>query len=84
MKFSPLGNDKDPNNGVLNLESLTTPSHGAAGFIGATVAYTPTLNFTGTDVFTYTVSTGVKNTQACIIVLVSTNLKRLFVPAVKK
>jgi Bacterial Ig domain len=34
------------------------PVHGTAATNGATIAYTPTLDFIGTDVFTYTISDG--------------------------
>src|SRR5262249_20854226 len=54
-----LANDSDPD-GALNPASVSVtaaPAHGATGVNTATgaVSYTPTLNFNGSDVFTYQV-----------------------------
>ncbi len=84
VRLFPLNNDQDPNAGSLVISSVTTPGHGTAGFIGARLAYTPTLNFTGTDIFTYTLSTGVKNTQARLTILTAAKVTRIFLPLNKR
>ncbi len=54
-----LANDSDPDTGdTLSVTAVGTPSNGAVTTDGATVTFTPTLSFNGTDVFTYTVSDG--------------------------
>ncbi len=42
----------------IRIGSVSTPAHGRAAIVGDKVRYTPSWNFTGTDVFTYTVTDG--------------------------
>lgn len=50
-----LANDGDPD-GTLAVQSVSTPAHGVASINpDGTVSYTPAANFSGADLFTYTV-----------------------------
>lgn len=54
-----LGNDSDIDGDALTVVSVTQGANGTVVINGgATVTYTPTLGFVGTDTFTYTVSDG--------------------------
>ena len=53
-----LGNDSDVDGGTLTVSGVSTPAHGTAVLSGTTVTYTPGLNYSGADSFTYTVSDG--------------------------
>lgn len=50
-----LANDTDPENGVLKIQSVGTPSKGTATISGNNIIYTPAATATGNDSFTYTV-----------------------------
>ncbi|MCB0195211.1 MAG: tandem-95 repeat protein, partial [Anaerolineae bacterium] len=56
--LSVLDNDTDPDNDPLTITALGLPQFGLATTNGTTVVYTPTTNFNGFDVYTYTVSDG--------------------------
>ncbi|MCP4361462.1 MAG: tandem-95 repeat protein, partial [Chloroflexi bacterium] len=53
-----LFNDSDVDGDSLSLESVTQPVSGTAVISGTMVVYTPTVGFSGSDSFTYTVSDG--------------------------
>jgi len=54
-----LSNDTDPDGDTLSISGFTQPIHGTAGSNGdGTLTYTPSLNYYGTDSFTYTISDG--------------------------
>ncbi|MFQ6102337.1 MAG: Ig-like domain-containing protein [Anaerolineae bacterium] len=54
--ISVLDNDSDPDtDDVLSISTVGTPITGMASISGTAIVYTPTLDFEGTDVFTYTV-----------------------------
>jgi len=53
-----LGNDMDPDGDPLTITSAQGTNGGTATINGATVTYTPPLNWSGTDTFTYTISDG--------------------------
>lgn len=53
-----LENDSDPDGDTLTVVDVGDPTDGTATTEGNQVAYTPELNFVGTDAFTYTVSDG--------------------------
>jgi hypothetical protein len=54
-----LANDTDPDGDALTVTSLTQPANGSATNNGdGTVTYSPNAGFSGTDVFTYTISDG--------------------------
>jgi hypothetical protein len=50
----------------LRIESVSAPANGRAGIVGNNVRYVPNWNFTGTEVFTYTVTDGVKSATATV------------------
>ncbi|MBX2999576.1 MAG: tandem-95 repeat protein [Caldilineaceae bacterium] len=58
VAIAVLANDSDVPADTLTITALGMPSHGTAAVSGqpSAVIYTPTLNFSGSDVFTYTVS----------------------------
>jgi Bacterial Ig domain/D-alanyl-D-alanine carboxypeptidase len=53
-----LGNDTDPDGGVLEVISVDPASHGVADLVMGEVTYDPEDDFVGSDGFTYTVSDG--------------------------
>ncbi|NOZ49945.1 MAG: tandem-95 repeat protein, partial [Chloroflexi bacterium] len=53
-----LSNDSDVDGDVLSVSAVGSPAQGAATISGPNVVYTPTTNFNGTDVFSYTASDG--------------------------
>lgn len=72
ISLAVLSNDIDADEDVLYVESITLPTHGSAVISDTThVFYTPTLNYYGMDVFTYTVSDGVITDSAMITLTVA-------------
>lgn len=73
VSITPLINDSDLDGDTLTIVSVTTPAHGQAviGDPRSTIVYTPTLNFNGVDVFTYTASDGALTAVATITVTVT-------------
>jgi len=53
-----LSNDSDPDGDPLTVTSVTQPGSGTATNNGGNVTYVPAADFTGVDVFTYTISDG--------------------------
>jgi large repetitive protein len=53
-----LANDTDANGDTLSVTGNSTPAHGTVSFSGGVATYTPALNYTGADSFTYTISDG--------------------------
>ena len=60
--ISVLGNDTDPDNDTLSVQSVTAPAHGTALILGTQVRYTPNAGFVGDDAFSYTISDGLGGT----------------------
>ncbi len=58
LTIQVLDNDNDLNGDSLDIDTAGSPPNGSAAINGSTIIYTPTLNFNGTDSFTYTVSDG--------------------------
>ncbi|MBV6520335.1 MAG: hypothetical protein MNPFHGCM_00440 [Gemmatimonadaceae bacterium] len=58
IEIQVLANDTDVENDSLFVSAVTTPSHGSVTVTGAgsTVTYVPNADFSGSDVFSYTVS----------------------------
>ena len=56
--FDPRTNDSDPNSFGLTVTSVGTPGNGRASTTGTAVTYTPALNYSGSDSFTYAISNG--------------------------
>ncbi len=66
-----LANDSDPDGDVLTITQVSAPAHGVATTDGATIIYTPTTEFLGTDTFIYTISDGELVDSAQVTVTVS-------------
>jgi hypothetical protein len=70
-----LSNDFDPDAGdTLTVNSVTQGTHGSVTNNGNNVTYTPALNFTGTDSFTYTISDGNGGTDTAIVTITVTSV----------
>ncbi|MBK7894040.1 MAG: Ig-like domain-containing protein [Candidatus Promineifilaceae bacterium] len=68
--LNPTLNDIDGD--VLTIESITTPGNGTAVLSGTQqIVYTPTLEFSGQDSFSYTVSDGLSSDSAIITLTVT-------------
>jgi len=65
--ISVLHNDSDVDSDLLTINSITQGSNGTVTTNGTTITYTPHLNFTGTDSFTYTISDGVNTSNSATI-----------------
>jgi murein DD-endopeptidase MepM/ murein hydrolase activator NlpD len=79
-----LGNDDRPIGAPITITALGPPLSGTVSLSGAQVVYTPTLGLLGPDVFTYTVSTSTDSAQAAVTVLVVSQVRRLFLPAIRR
>ncbi len=65
-----LGNDKDPNGGLLTAVLTTSPANGSLTLNGdGSFTYVPNTNFSGTDSFTYQASNGVLLSSAATVTL---------------
>jgi len=51
-------NDLDIDGDPLSITSITQPIHGSSTFTASSVSYTPAVNYSGSDSFTYTISDG--------------------------
>lgn len=49
-----LANDRDPENQILSIGTVSAPGNGTAVVVSGQVRYTPNAGFAGTDTFTYT------------------------------
>ena len=66
-----LSNDSDPDGDLLAVTAASSPIEGTATSGGISVVFTPTLNFVGTAVFTYTISDGSLSASAAVTVTVT-------------
>ncbi len=68
MLISVLANDNPPQSETLDVTSVSTPAHGTA-LLNAddTVTYTPDSGFTGSDFFTYTVTSPSRGTGSATV-----------------
>ena len=65
-------NDADPDGDTLRLAVRRAPRHGSVRLLSdMTMRYTPSRDFNGRDVFTYTVSDAARSDEAVVIVTVS-------------
>lgn len=55
LTFSVTGNDSDVDGDAVTLDAVGEPAHGIADIVDGQLVYTPDEDFTGTDVFSYTV-----------------------------
>jgi hypothetical protein len=70
LVINVLINDSDPNGDVITVVGVLPGRHGTVVNNITTVLYTPNLNFSGTDVFTYTISDGQATDTAVVTVTV--------------
>lgn len=84
LTIDVLYNDLQPAGDPAAVTALGAPLSGTVSLAGPALVYTPTLGFLGTDVFTYTVSTGAEAANATVTVLVVTAVTRLFLPTVRR
>lgn len=70
FRLEVLANDYDLDDDELNITNIETPSYGEAEIRENTIAYTPLLNFSGVDIFDYTISDGKKVTTSRVHVIV--------------
>ncbi|MCP4538167.1 MAG: tandem-95 repeat protein [Chloroflexi bacterium] len=56
VSINVLSSDEDVDGDPLTLDLVSQPIHGVTDYNTDTVIYTPTLNFNGWDIFTYTIS----------------------------
>ena len=62
-----LNNDNDKEGDNLSIVSVTTPSTGLVVNNGSDISYTPEINFTGVDTFSYTVDDGNGGTSSAMV-----------------
>ncbi len=72
--ISVLSNDSDVDGNLLTIHSVTQGANGTVTTNSTTVTYTPHLNFTGTDSFTYTISDGVNTSNSAIVIVIVTSV----------
>lgn len=53
-----LENDNDPDGDYITINTTTTPENGLVNISQGNLYYTPSVNFTGIDTFSYTISDG--------------------------
>jgi len=58
VTIAVLANDSDVDGDALALVNVSSPAHGTAAISGASIVYTPTRNFVGTDQFNYLITDG--------------------------
>lgn len=78
-----LGNDEIPAGEPLTI-TVGLPLSGTVSLINAHTVYTPTLDFLGTDVFTYTVRTSTEQADATVKVLVAAKVYHSFLPLIQR
>ncbi len=66
-----LANDTDPQGQILTLAAVGAATNGETAGVSNQVHYTPTLDFYGIDVFTYTVSDGALTDTATVTVTIN-------------
>ncbi|QOR61544.1 Ig-like domain-containing protein [Sulfurovum sp. ST-21] len=62
-----LSNDSDVDGDTLSISAVTSPANGTAIINGTQITYTPDINYTGSDSFTYTVSDGNGGTDTATV-----------------
>ncbi|MFC2079240.1 Ig-like domain-containing protein, partial [Candidatus Bipolaricaulota bacterium] len=67
VSIDVLLNDSDPDGDNLTIEAVTQPDHGITVNHGTTVTYTPNLDYSGIDSFTYTVSDSNGGTATAVV-----------------
>ncbi|MDA0242029.1 MAG: peptidoglycan DD-metalloendopeptidase family protein [Chloroflexi bacterium] len=82
VTLNPLGNDAAPQGATLAITAVGHPISGTVSLFDSQLIYTPTLDFIGTDVFTYTVSTETQQAEAAVTIRVAAEIFRSFVPLI--
>ena len=74
ITFSPLLNDKDPDNQVIVVTNVGSPTHGAVSSTSATITFTPSSNYAGVDTFSYGITdqSGASATAKITILVINT------------
>ena len=72
--ISVLHNDSDVDSDLLTINSITQGSNGTVTTNGTTITYTPHLNFTRTNSFTYTISDGVNTSNSAMVTVIVTSV----------
>ncbi len=67
-----LANDSDPDGNTLNIASVTQ-TNGTAIISGTNIIFTPSTNFLGTAIFTYTATDGFGGSNTALITVTVTN-----------
>jgi hypothetical protein len=67
VTISVLANDTDADGNTLTITTTTQGTKGAVAINGTTVLYTPNLNATGSDSFTYTINDGTGRTDTATV-----------------
>ncbi|MBI2643164.1 MAG: cadherin-like domain-containing protein, partial [Nitrosarchaeum sp.] len=67
-------NDSDVDSDLLTINSITQGTNGTVTTNSTTITYTPHLNFTGTDSFTYTISDGVNTSNSAMVTVTVTSV----------
>jgi murein DD-endopeptidase MepM/ murein hydrolase activator NlpD len=78
-----LSNDGLPNSNPITI-TVGVPMSGTVSLVSTHLVYTPTLDFLGPDVFTYTVRTNTEQANATVTVLVVTEVFRVFLPLIQR
>jgi murein DD-endopeptidase MepM/ murein hydrolase activator NlpD len=79
-----LGNDEVPVSEPITITVPGLPMSGAVGLINAHLVYTPTLDFLGTDVLTYTVRTSTEQANATVTVIVAAEVYHSFLSLIQR
>lgn len=84
ITIDALSNDERPNNEALTITAVGSPLTGTVGLVNSKLVYTPTLDFLGTDVFTYTASASTTQATATVTVIVAAEVFEVFLPMVMR
>lgn|GEM_PF-5529670 len=84
VTINALSNDEDPNGNPLTITAIGSPISGTVSLINSNLVYTPTVDFLGTDVFTYTASANAQQADATVRVIVAAEVFRLFSPLIRR
>ncbi|MBA3541385.1 MAG: tandem-95 repeat protein, partial [Deltaproteobacteria bacterium] len=72
-----LANDTDVDADALTISASTPPAHGTVAFAAGIATYTPTANYNGADVFTYTADDGHGGTATAMVTVAVTAVNDL-------
>jgi hypothetical protein len=73
VSVAVLANDK-AQGGALSITAVGAAAHGTATVNGASIVYTPSAGFSGTDTFTYTITNGHGSSTASVTITVTAPL----------